>query len=136
MAIARDRADAGTAGVLAGLAQTQAVAGRGDALETLGRVAEVTERVNATEAADFESMFGWPEVRLRHTQSYVYTALGETARAYAAQDAALVLYGQELARERAAMLLHRAHCMIKDGDLSGGVGYAHQVLNELPSERA
>jgi hypothetical protein len=133
-AIAGDRADAGTAGLYAGLAQTLAVAGHPDAVSTLHRVADITSRVDAAEAADNHSMFGWPEVRLRHTESYVYTAIGDTARAYAAQDAALALYGSDLAREHAAMLLHRARCMIIDGDVSGGVGYAHQVLDDLPAE--
>nr|WP_307937093.1 hypothetical protein [Salinispora arenicola] len=46
-------------------------------------------------------MFGWPEVRLRHTESYVYTHLGHTQRALAAQDRALELYPADLGRERA-----------------------------------
>jgi hypothetical protein len=84
--------------------------------------------------ADEDSMFGWPEVRLRHTESYVHTALGRTREAHAAQERALDLYPDALARERAAMLLHRAACMIRDGDVSGGVAYAGQVLDELPTE--
>jgi transcriptional regulator with XRE-family HTH domain len=134
VAIAGTRADAGAAGLFAGLAQTQAVARHPEALSTLGRVADLTGRVSAAEAADHDSMFGWPEVRLRHTESYVYTTLGETARAYQAQDAALALYGPDLARECAAMQLHRARCMITDGDVSGGAAYAHQVLDQLPDE--
>jgi hypothetical protein len=30
---------------------------------------------------------------------------------------------------------HRAQCTIKDGDLPGGVGYAHQVLNPAAEAR-
>src|SRR2546422_149147 len=57
-----------------GLAQTLAVAGRpGEALAALGRVAEVTEQLPARVVADEGSMLGWPEVRLRHTESYVHT---------------------------------------------------------------
>lgn len=133
-AIAADRVDAGAVGLYAGLAQTLAVAGRPEAVDALHRVDELTLAVPAHVGADGDSMFGWPEVRLRHTESYVYTALGDTSRAYAAQDAALALYGAGLARERAAMLLHRAHCMIKDGDVSGGIGHAHNVLDQLPAE--
>lgn len=134
IALAGDRADAGTAGMLAGLAQTQAVAAHPDAATTLAHVAQISERVDAVEAADTNSMLGWPEVRLRHTESYVYTMLGDTKRAYTAQDQALALYGHDLARERAAMLLHRAHCMITDGDVTGGVTFAHDVLDQLPPE--
>jgi len=133
-AIAADRACAGTAGLYAGLAQTLAVAGRREeALVALRRVAHVTDRIPAAVAADEGSMFGWPEVRLRHTESYVYTWLGDTTRAYAAQEAALRLYPQSLARDRAKMLLHRAACMIRDGDVGGGLRYAGQVLDDLPA---
>src|SRR5438552_4017444 len=33
-------------------------------------------------------MLGWPEVRLRHTESYVYTRPGDTRQANAAREAA------------------------------------------------
>lgn len=133
VAIADNQPGAGLAGLLAGLAQTQATIGHPDAPRTLRQVAAVTEQVSAAEAADHDSMLGWPEVRLHHTRSYVYTALGDTAAAYAAQNAALQLYGADLARERAAMTLHRARCMIIDGDVSGGARYAHSVLDSLPT---
>jgi hypothetical protein len=64
----------------------------------------------------------------------VYTRLGDTARAYAAQDRALQIYPRALARERAAMLIHRATCMIVDGDIDGGLRYADTVLDELSAE--
>src|SRR5439155_10651423 len=102
---------AGTAGMYAGLAQTLAVAGHADeALAALGRVAAITDELPSSVTAAEDSMFGWPEVRLRHTESYVYTWLGDTKRAYAAQQSALSLYPPHLLRERAAMLLHRAAC--------------------------
>ena len=42
-----------------------AVAGRGgEALAALGRVADLTNRVLASVAADETSWLGWPEVRL------------------------------------------------------------------------
>jgi hypothetical protein len=123
----------GTAGLYAGLAQTLAVAGRADeALAALGRVAEVTEQLPARVVADGGSMLGWPEVRLRHTQSYVHTWLGDTRSAYAAQEAALQIYPESLARDRAKMLLHRVACMIHDGDVGGGLAYAGRVLDSLP----
>lgn len=125
----------GTAGMYAGLAQTLAVAGRrADALAALRRVAEITDRLPGAVVADEDSMFGWPEVRLRHTESFVYTALGDTVQAYAAQDRALQLYPAPLVRERAAMLLHRAACLVHDGDIDGGLRHATAVLDELPAE--
>ena len=134
-ALAGDLVSAGTAGLYAGIAQTLAVAGRAEgALTALARVADLTDRLPAAVVADEDSMFGWPEVRLRHTESYVYTSLGDTARAYVAQERALELYPGSLARERAAMLMHRATCMIRDGDVGGGLAYAGTVLDELPVE--
>lgn len=123
-------------GLYAGLAQTLAADGRrAEAIAALGQVADITERLPADVVADADSMFGWSEVRLRHTESYVYTALGDTARAYAAQDQALALYPDALARERAAMLLHRATCMIREGDVGGGLAYVGTVLDDLPAEQ-
>jgi hypothetical protein len=54
----------------------------------------------------------------------VYTWLGDSARAFAAQEQALRLCPTTLVRERAAMLFHRAACMIRDGDISGGLKFA------------
>jgi hypothetical protein len=124
---------AGTAGLCAGLAQTLAVAGRsGEALAALGRVADVSEQLPASVVADEGSMLGWPEVRLRHTESYVHTWLGDTRSAYAAQEAALRIYPESLVRDRAKMLLHRVACMVRDGDVGGGLAYAGWVLDSLP----
>ena len=92
----------------------------------------MTEQLPARVVADEGSMLGWPEVRLRHTESYVHTWLGDTRRAYAAQEAALKIYPESLARERAMMLLHRVACMIRDGDVGGGLAYAARVLDSLP----
>jgi transcriptional regulator with XRE-family HTH domain len=134
-AVGGDVACAGTAGMYAGLAQTLAVAGRADeAVATLMRVAAITDQLPGQVVAAEDSMFGWPEVRLRHTESFVYTWLGDTKRAYAAQEKALSLYPAGLLRERAAMLFHRAACMIRDGDISGGLAFADRILNRLPME--
>ncbi len=119
----------------AGLAQTLAIAGRGDeAISALRQVEAITHRLPTTVINAEDSMFGWPEVRLRHTESFVYSWLGDTNRAYVAQENALRLYPENLIRERAAMLFHRAACMIHDGDLCGGVRYADDVLDRLPIE--
>jgi len=124
---------AGNAQLYSGLAQTLSVAGRADeALAALGRVSDVTEQLPARVVADEGSLLGWPEARLRHTESYVHTWLGDTRRAYAAQEAALQIYPESLARGRAMMLLHRVACMIQDGDVGGGLAYAGQVLDGLP----
>ncbi|GGJ84517.1 hypothetical protein GCM10010123_12720 [Pilimelia anulata] len=135
LAIAPGRACTGAAGVLSGQAQAFALAGRAaDAIAALRRLAELTERLPAAVLADEVSMHGWPEFRLRHTESWVYTYLGETAAAYRAQDRAFALYPPELAREQAQMRMHRAACLVLDGDPAGGLAYAHRALDELPAE--
>jgi hypothetical protein len=131
--IAGPLASVGSAFLYCGLAQTLAVAGREDeALAALRRVAEVSEHLPASVVADEGSMFGWPEVRLPHTESYVHTWLGNTRQAYAAQEAALKIYPERLARDRAKLQLHRAACMIRDGDVGGGLAEAARVLDSLP----
>jgi hypothetical protein len=135
VAVGGKTVSAGTAFVYAGLAQTLAVAGRStDALSALRRVDDIAERLPRDVIADEASLFGWPEMRLRHTESFVYTALGDTAAAYEAQDRALALYPVPLVRIRALVLLHRATCMVHDGDIAGGLGYATDVLDGLPSQ--
>jgi hypothetical protein len=132
--IAGDQVSAGAAGLYAGLAQTLAIAGRRtEALTALDRVAAITDRLGRDVVADEGSMFGWPEVRLRHTESFVHTALGNTGPAYKAQDQALALYPANLARERAAMLLHRSICLVRTGDIGGGLAFATQTLDDLPA---
>ncbi|HKT02463.1 MAG TPA: hypothetical protein VJT31_23285 [Rugosimonospora sp.] len=127
---------AGTAQLHSGLAQTLAVAGRREeALAALRRAAELTERMPPDVAADEESLLGWPEVRLRHTESYVHTWLGNAGAAHAAQDRALRLYRPDLPpRQPTQVKLHRAGCMLRGGDISGGLAYASTVLDELPAE--
>lgn len=128
---------AGAAELYAGLAQTLAVAGRrGEALRALARVKDLTERMPAAITADDESLLGWPEVRLRHTESYVYTWLGDAPAASAAQEQALRLYRPESpARQPTQVRLHRAAGMLRAGDVAGGLAYASNTLDELPAEQ-
>jgi transcriptional regulator with XRE-family HTH domain len=133
--IAGPFASGGSAKLYGGLAQTLAIAGRpGEAVAALERVADLTDQLPAGVVADEGSMLGWPEVRLRHTESYVHTWLGDTPRAYAAQEAALQIYPESLARDRAMVQLHRVACMMHDGDVGGGLAYAGQVLDSLPAQ--
>jgi transcriptional regulator with XRE-family HTH domain len=124
---------AGVAQALAGRAQAMSLVGDAEAAGiALRELAALTERMPAAVLADDQSLFGWPEYRLRHTESYTYSRLGETAAAYVAQDRCFDLYPPELAREQAKVQLHRARCMVIDGDIGEGIGYAMCVLIELP----
>ena len=133
IALTGDRVDATVAGLHAGHAQALALAGRPHEAElALRRVAQATERMPADILADASSVFGWPEHRLRHTESLVYTHTGRFAAAEAAQDRAISLYPPSQSRLRAQVLLHRATGMVKAGDVSTGVRYAVDVLDQLP----
>jgi transcriptional regulator with XRE-family HTH domain len=123
----------GTVGLWAGIAQANATTGRAvDAVRALNQLERLTEALpsSVTDAAD--SIYGWPEYRTRHTQSYVYTELGDTRAAGAAQDRALALYPDTLPVSRAQVELHRARCMVLDHDPRGGLAYATEVLTSLP----
>ncbi|MBF9131381.1 hypothetical protein I0C86_20795, partial [Plantactinospora sp. S1510] len=124
------------AGVLAGRAQALAAAGRAeDATAALQVLSDVTDQLPASVVADVDSMFGWPEVRLRYVESYVYTHNGDAAAAMAAQDRALDLYPVELGRERAQLQMHRASCLIRSGHVADGLRYAADVLDDLPIDQ-
>lgn len=115
------------AGVLVGKAQALAQLGReAEARQTLTLLAEVAQ------TPDEGSLFGWPEYRLRHAESLVFTTLGDYLAAFDAQDRALALYPAELAGELAMVQLHRAACLVGYGELTG-LGFAMRVLLELPA---
>lgn len=135
VALAGRRVCPGTAGVLAGRAQALALMGRNDeAADAVLAVEELTARMPGAALAD-ESMFGWPEHRLRHTESFVYTEIGDARRAAAAQDTALQLYPASHSINRAMVQMHRASCLIQERYVDDGVRYASDVLDALPVEK-
>ncbi|WP_329109739.1 helix-turn-helix transcriptional regulator [Micromonospora sp. NBC_01699] len=136
IALAGNRASAGSAGLYAGRAQALALAGRHDeALTAVRQVAEITARLPSEITNDAASLWAWPEHRLRHTESYVATHTGNLADADAAQDRALVLYPECQARLRTQVSLHRASCLIQKGHVGEGLRFAADLLDELPVEQ-
>ncbi len=134
VALAPGRACAGTAGVLAAKAQALATAGRADeAKSAISEVERTTERMPAEILAD-ETLFGWPEHRLRHTESFVFTEIGDTARAMVAQDRALALYPTHHHLNRSLVQMHRASCLIQRRNIAEGLRYAADVLDTVPVE--
>jgi transcriptional regulator with XRE-family HTH domain len=132
LAITGSRVSSGSAGTLAGKAQALSTVGDArQARTTLRHLETAYGQLPASVVDDDRSMFGWPEYRLRYTESYVYTNLGDTTAAYAAQERALALYPPELARERAQLQLHRARCQVIDGHLDDGLAYGTQTLDKL-----
>lgn len=135
LALAGDRVCPGTAGALAARAQALARCGRrDDAAAALRAVNTITERMPDRWLAD-ESMFGWPEHRLRHAESFVYTEIGDVGRATAAHDRALEIYPATQAINRAMVQMHRAACLVGDGHIGTGLRYATESLDALPAEQ-
>lgn len=133
--LAGSRPTAATCGLLAGRAQALALAGRhAEATTTVEQLADVTEGLPDTVVGEVESLWGWPEHRLRHTESYVYTYTGALAKAEAAQDRALELYPTSHVRLRTQVQLHRASCLIRGGHVSNGLRYAADLIDALPAK--
>ena len=123
----------GTGSVLIGRAQILAVLGRAvEAERAMTEVYATVDRLPHRITADTESMFGWPEYRLRHGESLVYTYLGDSRRAEAAQERALSLYPTNLFRERAQVQLYQAMRLIRDGEPTIGARHACRTLDDLP----
>lgn len=119
----------------------RALAARAQVLAAAGRAEEarlaLQESVTVTGALPDEvlgdtSLFGWPAYRVHCAGSFIYTAVGDTAAAYEAQDRAFDLCPAEFLRDRAELQLQRAHCLVQDGEVAAGLATAMRVLVELP----
>jgi transcriptional regulator with XRE-family HTH domain len=126
----------GTGSVLIGRAQVLAVMGReAEARQAIAQVHGVVGRLPERVTTDTDSLYGWPEHRLRHGESFVYSYLGDTRRAVIAQERALALYPPHLVRERTQIRLHQAMCLVRTGDAVVGAAHARQALTDLPTEQ-
>jgi hypothetical protein len=126
----------GTGSVLIGRAQVLAAMGRAsEARQAIARLYTILDRLPERVIRDVDSLYGWPEHRLRHGESFVYSYLGDEQQAAVAQERALLCYPPQMSRERAQIQLHQALCMVKGGDYSGGTCRAGHVLVELPDEQ-
>jgi transcriptional regulator with XRE-family HTH domain len=92
----------------------------------------LTSRLPASTTDASVTFYGWPETRVRHGESYVYTALGETKAAYAAQERALALYPDQLIVAPAQVKLHRSRGMIIDGDIRAASRMHNRPLPTCP----
>jgi tetratricopeptide (TPR) repeat protein len=121
--------------LVGGKAQALAVAGRAaDAERALEEYRAVLSTLPAATRADSDSVFGWPEARLRHTESFVYSYLGAYDQADAAQRRAIDLYPASYPRGPAQIELLRALCLVTSGDASAGAGHALGVLTGLRAD--
>ncbi|MEU8376088.1 helix-turn-helix transcriptional regulator [Micromonospora sp. NPDC048894] len=130
------KATAATCGLLAGRAQALSLTGRHrEAISTVEQLARLAEQLPDEVANNVESLWGWPEHRLRHTESWVYTHAGKYRRAAQAQDRALTLYPLSQKRLRTQVQLHRAAALIRDGHVPEGLRLAADLLDGLPVDQ-
>jgi hypothetical protein len=122
-------ASAGKAELLGGQAQVLALLGdiRGAQL-ALRELHETYARLPSGVMNLRDSYFGWSEHRLHHATSFTHSMTGATGEATAAQDSALRLYPKTRTIARCQIHLHRARCLIIDGDTSDGLSHASHAL--------
>ncbi|MDP9799328.1 tetratricopeptide (TPR) repeat protein [Catenuloplanes nepalensis] len=136
LALAGERSCAGTAGALACRAQALAMVGDADgAVEAAQAVERITATMPSEVASATGSVWGWPEHRMWHTQSWVYSRTGRLQEAARAQDHAVALYPASQARLRAQVEMHRASCIIQAGQVTDGLRHAADALDRLPADR-
>ncbi|MEU1589487.1 helix-turn-helix transcriptional regulator [Micromonospora sp. NPDC005710] len=128
------QATAAACGLLAGRAQALSLARRhADAVATVRQLADLAQQLPAAIVDDVESLWGWPEHRFHHTESWVYTHAGRLVDAEAAQERALDLYPASQARLRAQVQLQQAARLIRGGHIPDGLRYAADTLDALPA---
>ncbi|MBQ0900980.1 helix-turn-helix domain-containing protein [Micromonospora sp. U21] len=130
------QATSASCGLLAGRAQALSLAGlHAEAMATVRQLSDLAEQLPGAVVGDVESLWGWPEHRLRHTESWVYTHAGRLADAEAAQERALELYPLSQVRLRAQVQLHQAACLVRGGHIPDGLRLAADLLDDLPVEQ-
>lgn len=87
---------------------------------------DVVERIEVNTAYEFTTG------QLHFFSSDALTRLGDTRAARDAQDSALATFGPTERLDPTLVHLDRAICMIRDGDVAGGVSYATGALLNLP----
>jgi hypothetical protein len=115
-----------------GKAQTLVLAGRHvEAEQTLCQVRESFGKLPAPSTRN-ASLFDWGEDRLRFTESFVYSHMGDFTKAEQAQQAALRLMSDSSMRGPAEVELQRALCLVRSGDLAQGTRHAQTTITDLP----
>ena len=123
----------GGAVALAARAQALAIAGRtGEALAALAPLRGAFDALPDSVTSNADSVFGWPEYRLRHTESYVYGLTGRHKRAHQAHDDAVALYPAARIRSRGQIELHRARSLVSEGHVRDGIDHAVRTIEAVP----
>jgi len=131
-----DPSSSGTADLLAAQAETYALQGRrSEALTTLGELNQAFDSLPDPVIADVDSVYRWPEHRLRHTESFVHSVVGSTRDAARAQDLSLKLYPSTRSVSRCQIEMHRSLSLVRGGDVAVGIRHATSELESLTPGR-
>ncbi|QXJ21940.1 hypothetical protein AGRA3207_002857 [Actinomadura graeca] len=127
----------GTLKAMACKAQVLSVIGAtDDARAAVGRLRRTFETLPDAVIADGGSLQTWPEHRLLHTESFVYSAIGPVKEAAQAHAAASAAYEPTRIRARAQVALHEAVTLVRGGDIDDGIGHAERTLANIPSDHS
>lgn len=119
---------------LGGKAQTLAMAERRNDAESA--LIQLRDQFSASSSAGYSgSLLGWGEERLRNTESFAYSRLGDYESVDSALHAASALYKHDPSNLRwpAGAELNRAFCLARSGDVGGGLSHARGIVARLPS---
>ena len=122
--------------LISGKAQALALAGRADdATAALQQLADIYAALPSDATADRDTIFAWADDRVRFTESFVYSQLGQVEQAAVAQAQALAAYPASYRRGPAQIELQRALCLVQSNDITSGMRHAQNVMMGLsPAE--
>jgi hypothetical protein len=126
----------GLPSLLAARAQSYAMLGRAQEAEAgLQRLRAVFSQLPGQMTGDHSwHPWAYPMERVRFTESFVYSYLGQTNAAGAAQDSALRLFPVTSLRGPVQIELQRALCQVRTGDSGQGAQHATATIEGLPAE--
>ena len=126
----------GKADLLAAQAEVFALQGRAaEALVALADLNRVFDVLPPPHVVDVNSAYSWPEHRLRHTESFVYSIVGSARDAAYAQDLAVNLYPASRTVSRCQIEMHRSVFLVRTGEISAGIRHAASELEDLAPGR-
>ena len=104
----------------------------GDARIAIGAAEAILSSLD--EKSLVASAFGYNEAQLRFHEGNAWTHLGDTERAWQAQQRALELYPDSDYLDRTLVQLDRAICVANDGDPTGAIAHATEALTSCSED--
>ena len=107
-----------------------------EARHAVRRMESMVEQIPRDIVNDSRSIFGFSEDRMRHTESYVYSHIGDIALARASQQRACALYGQKKPNQKALVNLHEALCLHHEGYSDEAFQLATKIVSDVSNKAA